>query len=143
MAVSCRTWRNKSLERRAEVKLTSSLPVRSSCTTAHWSIKCPGYFPPHPIGANTSITSIHPTTEDLPCRRTPTPAAPPHQHPSSLLGPKDGTLHQILLRACLWVKPLQRLLWKDPPALRGKRFPLGSKHSSQAVLRHLAENLTW
>ena len=41
MATSCRTWRNKLLERRAEAELTSSLPVRSSCTTAHQSLKVP------------------------------------------------------------------------------------------------------
>ena len=41
-----------------------------------------------------------------PVEELPTPAAPPHKHPSSPLGPKDGTLHQILWRACLWVEPL-------------------------------------
>ena len=35
MATSCGIWRNKSSKRRTEVKLTSSLPVRSPCSTAH------------------------------------------------------------------------------------------------------------
>ena len=67
----------------------------------------------------------------------------PHQCSSSLLGPKDGTLPQILWRACLWVKPLQRQLWEDPPSPSGKRSHPGIEHSSWAMPRHLAGTLTW
>ena len=67
----------------------------------------------------------------------------PHQCPSSLLGPKDGTLPQTLWRACLWVEPLWRWLWENPPAPSGKRSHPGTEHSSWAMLRHLARTLTW
>ena len=39
MATSCGTWRNTPLERSAEVRPTSSLPVRSPCTPAQSSLK--------------------------------------------------------------------------------------------------------
>ena len=37
MATSCRILKCKSSKRRAEVKLTSSLPARPLCVPAHWS----------------------------------------------------------------------------------------------------------
>ena len=37
MATSCRIWKCKSSERRAEIKLASSLPARQLCTPAHRS----------------------------------------------------------------------------------------------------------
>ena len=67
----------------------------------------------------------------------------PHQCPHNLLGPKGYTPHQIPWRACLWVEPLQRLLLETPPAPRGERSLTGSKHSSPAMLRHLAKTLPW
>ena len=76
--------------------------------------KCPYHFLLHLIGANTSIASTFPSTEDFPVEEQPTTAAPSHQCPNSLIGPKDGTLCQILWRAHLWVEPLRRLLWEDP-----------------------------
>ena len=39
IATSCGTWRNKSSKKRAEVEVTSSLPVRSPCMPAHWNLK--------------------------------------------------------------------------------------------------------
>ena len=66
-----------------------------------------------------------------PVEEQPASAAPPqHQCPSSLLGPKDDTLPQILWRACLWAEPHGRLLWKNPPAPSGKRSCLGTELSS-------------
>ena len=65
-----------------------------------------------------------------PVGEQPTSSAPLHQWLSSLLGPKDGTLHQILLRACLWVEPLWMQLWEDPQ-LQVKRDPT-PEQSTQA-----------
>ena len=124
MAASCGTWRDKSFERRAEVEPTSSLPVRSILYNNPPEFKSPlatsyhillGQTPPLPPPALPQRTS--------PMEEQPTPAAPPHQHPSSLLGPKDGTLHQILWTVCLWVEPLQRLLWEDPPSSKRWEVP--------------------
>ena len=39
MAKTSKTWRNKSSERKAEAKLTSSLPIRLPYMPAHWSSK--------------------------------------------------------------------------------------------------------
>ena len=109
MAMLCGTWRNKSSERRAEVMLTSSLPARSLYMPAHLSSKVLWLLP--------TIFYWHKHLHHLQsscCRGLPlwknSPLQPflPHQHPSSPLGPKGGTLHQILWRVCLWVKPLQR-----------------------------------
>ena len=70
MATSCGTWRNKSSERKAEVKPTSSLPVRSPCTPAHQSLQVLWLLPTTFYWANTSVTSTHPPTEGFTCGRT-------------------------------------------------------------------------
>ena len=127
-----RSWANF-LSACQVILYNSPLELKSTPATSYHILL--GQTPPLPPCTLPQRTS--------PVEEQPTPAATPHQHPSSLLGPKDGTLHQILWRPCLWAEPLQRLLWEDPPAPRGKRFPLSSKHSSQAMPRHLAETLTW
>ena len=66
-----------------------------------------------------------------------------HQCLSSFLGQKDDTLPQILWRACLWVEPLWRWLWEDPPAPSSEKSHPGTEHSSQATPRCLAKTLTW
>ena len=97
MVTSCRTWRNKSSERRAEVELTSSLPVRSPCTPGHQGLKALWLLP------TTSYWDNHLHCLHSPCYRglplwmnSWLPLLLLHQCPSSLLGPKDGTLQQIL-----------------------------------------------
>ena len=109
MATSCGTWRNKSSKRRAEVELTSSLPARPPCTPAHQSLKVLWLLP------TTSYWGKHLCHLHLSCCRglplwknSLLPLLLPHQCPSSLLGLKDSTLHQILWRVHLWVEPLQR-----------------------------------
>ena len=144
MATSCWTWRKKSSKRRAEVKPTSSLPVKTPCAIAHQSFKVLwlpltiSYWGKH-------LCHLHlPCHRELPLWKDSSLLPPlPHQCLSSLLGPKDDTLHQILWRVCLWAEPLQRQLWEEPPAPRVKRSLPGSEHSSQATLRHLAGTLTW
>ena len=147
MAMSCGTWRNKSSERRAEVKLTSSLPARLPCmhqpTRAQ---KHSGCFLPHFIGANTSITSICPVTEGLPCGRTtcfshvpPTPA--PKQSPR----PKKMA---AFTRSCGEYASGQNHFEGDsgrtPLAPSGARDPtLGQSTQAEPHWEHLAKTLTW
>ena len=131
-------------ERRAKVITTSSLPVRSSCTTVHHSLK--ELWLPHITSYwGKHLCCLHSSCHRrlLPWKNSQPQPLPPHQHPNNLLGPKGNTLCQILWRACLWVEPLQRLLWEDPPATRGERPLPGSKHSSPVTPRHLAKTLTW
>ena len=89
MAVSCRTWRNKSSKRRAEVELTSSPSVKSPCTTALQSLKAL-WLPPTISYWGKHLHCLH-----LPCHREPplwensSLLLPlPHQCLRSLLGPK-------------------------------------------------------
>ena len=103
------------MERRAEVVMTSSPPVRSSCTTVHHSLR--ELWLPH----ITSYWGKHLHCLHLFCHRrfltwknSQTQLLPPHQCLNNLLGPKGDTLCQSLWRACLWVEPLQRLLWEAP-----------------------------
>ena len=97
--------------------MTSSPPVRLSCTTVHHSLKqlwLPGitsYWGKHLCHL---YSSCH--RRLLQWKNSQPQLLPPHQCPNNLLGPKDDTLCQILWRACLWAEPLQRLLWEDPPA---------------------------
>ena len=125
MATSCGTWRNKPFKRRAEVKLTSSPPVRSPCTPAHqslevlWLLPTIFYWGKH-------LHCLHlPHYRGLPLwRNSPLLLLLPCQHPSSSLGPEDGTLHQILWRVCLWAEPLWRQhLGRPPSSKRGEVHP--------------------
>ena len=144
MAISCGIWRCKSSERRVEAKKTSSPPARPLCTPVHqssrvlWLLPSTYYWDRH-------LHHLHLSY----CRglsqwkNNPFQLLLPHQCPSSLLGPRDGTLPQILWRACPWVEPLWRQLWENPPAPNGERSHLETEHSSQAAPRHLAMTLTW
>ena len=126
--------------RRAGVVTTSSLPVKSSCSTVHLSLKV--LWLPHITSyLGKYLCHLHSSCHRrlFPWKNSQPQLLPPHQYPNNLLGPKDNTLCQILWRACLWVELLQRLLWEDPPVPRGERPLPGSKHSSQATLRHLKQ----
>ena len=114
MTTSCRIWRHKSSNRSVEAKLTSSPPARLLSTPVHQSSRVPWPLP------TTSYWDRHLYHlhlfyhRGLPqCRNNPFQSFLPCQCPSSLLGPKDGTLPQILWRACLWVEPLWRWLWEN------------------------------
>ena len=119
MATSCGTWRSKSFERRAEVEQTSSLPVRPPCMPAHWSSRV-FWLLPTTFYWGRHFHLLHSSCcRGLPqCKNSLLQPFLPQQCPSSLLGPEDGTLHQILWRICLWVEPLWRQLQEDPPAPR-------------------------
>ena len=137
MAESCGTWKSKSSKRRAEVKLTSSLAAKLLCASAQCRAqRHAGGFLPCFVGADTSVSPICPVTKDLPSGGTVCPSRLlPCQWPSSLPGPKDGILSQILSRACLLAEPHPRQLQKGPPAPNSKRSHLGTKCSSQAACR--------
>ena len=111
MATSCKIWRCKSSERRAEAKPTSSPPARPLCTPAHQSSRALWLLPTTSYwGRNLHHlpSSYH---RGLPqWKNSLLQPLLPHQCPSSLLGPKDGNLPQILWRTCLWAEPLQRQL---------------------------------
>ena len=115
MAKPCGTWRHKSSERKAEAKLTSSLPARTPYMPVQQSAKacwwpfitfCWGRHPhpthsPYHKGPPQQSNSL--PQELLPC-----------QCPSSPLGPKGGILSQTLWTAHLWVEPHPRQLQKGP-----------------------------
>ena len=103
------------MERRADIVMTSCLPVRSSCITVHHRLK--ELWLPHIISYwGKHLHHLHSSCHRrLLTRKNSQPQPLPlHQCPNNLLGPKDDTLCQILWRACLWAEPLQRLLWEDP-----------------------------
>ena len=116
---------------------------KSPCTTAHQSLKALWLLPTTSYWGK-HLHHLHlPCHRDLPLWKDTSLLLPlPHQCPSSLIGPKDGTPHQILWRVCLWAEPPQRLPQWDFPAPRGERSLPGSEHSSQAAPRHLAGTLT-
>ena len=72
---ACRTWRNKSSQRKAEAKLTSSLPARLPYSPVQQSSKACWWLPitfcwgrhPHP--------TLHLTTRDLPSGATVYPSS--------------------------------------------------------------------
>ena len=66
------------------------------------------------LGQMPPLPPLVPPQKTSSVEEQPTAAVPPTPCPNSLLGPKDGMLHQIQGRACLWVEPLQRLLQEDP-----------------------------
>ena len=133
MATSCGIWTHKSSERRTEVKLTSPLPARLLCTPAHrstralWWLPTTFYWGRHLHHLYSSYCKGLPQLGNSPLH-----LLLPHQCPSSLLGPKDNTLPQILWRACPWAEPLQRQLWEDPQ-LQVARAP-ALEQSTQAEL---------
>ena len=107
MAMSCVTWRSKSSERRAEIKLTSSPPARMPYVPAHQSSRVLWLLPTTFYWGRLLHHSHSYCCEGLPQgKKSLLQPLLPHQCPSSLLGTKDGTLPQILWRVCLWVEPL-------------------------------------
>ena len=78
MAKPSKTWRNKALERKAEAKLTSSLPVRLPYTPAIRAQRHAGSFLSHFVGAGTHIPPIHLITRGLPSRATVCPSSSSH-----------------------------------------------------------------
>ena len=131
MATSCRTWRHKPSKRRAEVKPTSSLPARPLCmlaqqsSRAHWWLPTTFYW-----GRHLHLTHLSYCKGPPQWRNSLLQLFLPQQCQSSLLGPTDYTLPQILWRACLWAEPHQRQLWKDPPAPSSERSHPGTEQSS-------------
>ena len=121
------TWRHKSSERRTEVKLTSSLSARLLCTPALQSSRACWWLPTTFYwGRHLHLTHSLYHKGPLQWRNCLPQPLLLHQCPSSLLGPKDGTLPQILLR----VEPCLRQLWKGPPVPSSERSCLGTKCSS-------------
>ena len=132
MAKPSETWRTKSSKRKAEAKLTSSLPVRPPYTPAQQSSKacwwllitfcwgrhqCPSYSPYHkgpPQQSNILPQQLH-----------------LHQCPSNPLDPKDGILPQTLWTACLWAEPCPRQPQKSPQ-LQAARGPPWNKVLKQS-----------
>ena len=102
MAKPSETWRNKSSERRAEAKLTSSLPVRLPYTPAQWNSKA-CWWP-----LITFCWGRHPHPTHSPYHKGPLQQSNSlpqqlllHQCPGSPPGPKGGILPQTLWTACL------------------------------------------
>ena len=97
MATSCGTWRCKSSERRAEAKLASSPPSRPLCTPvlqssgALWLLPTTSYQVRHLHHLHSCYCGGLPQWKNSPFWLLIS-----YQCPSSLLGPKDGTLPQIL-----------------------------------------------
>ena len=144
MAKPFKTWRNKSFERKAEAKLTSSPPVRLPYMPAQQSSKA-CWWP-----LITFCWGRHPCPTHSPYQK-----GPPQQSnslpqqlllcqcPSSPLSPKGGILPQTLWTACLWGEPHPRQPWKGPPAPNGEMSHLGTRCSSRAAQKHSAGTLTW
>ena len=115
MAKPSETWRNKSFKRKAEAKLTSSLPVRLPYTPAQWSSQA-CWWP-----LITFCWGRHPCPTHSPfCKEPPKQSnSLPQwlllcQCPSSLLGSKGGILPQTMWTACLWVEPHPGNLGRAP-----------------------------
>ena len=69
------------------------------------------------LGQTPSVTSTHPATEDFSHGRTASCSCFPITSAQMISQAQKATpFCQILWRACLWVEPLQRLLWEDPPS---------------------------
>ena len=144
MAKPSRTWRNKSSERKAEAKLTSSPPVRLPYMPAQWSSKACWWF------LITFCWGSHLCPTHSPYHKGPPQQSNSlsqqlllHQCPSSPLGPKGGILPQILWTAHLWVGPHPRQPQKGLPAPNSERSHIGTRHSSRATQKHSARTLTW
>ena len=128
MAKSCGTWRHKSSERKAEVKLTSSLPAKLLCMPAQQSSRACWWLPSTFYwGRHLHLTPLSYHKGPLQWRNSPLQLLLPHQCPSSLLGPKDITLPQILWRACLWVEPCLKTTLEGPPSSNQWEIPPWNK----------------
>ena len=144
MAKPSKTWRNKSSERKAEAKLTSSPPARLPYMPSQQSSKACWWL------LITFCWGRHPHPTHSPYHKGPPQGSNSllqqlllHHSPSSPLSPKGGILPQTLWTASVWVGPHPRQLWKGPPAPNGKRSHLGTRCSSRATQKHSARTLTW
>ena len=139
-----RPWINKSSERKAEVKLTSSLPAMLPYMPAQQSLKACWWL------LITFCRGRHPHPTHSPYHKGPPQQSNSlpqqlllHQCPSSPLGPKGSILPQTLWTACLWAEPDPRQPWKGPPAPNSEMSNLGTRCSSRATWKHSARTLTW
>ena len=88
MATSCRVWRGKSSERRAEAKPTSSLPAKLLCTTAHqisrvlWPLPSTCLLGQMPLSPPFVLLQRASPVEEPPAPATP-PTPVPKQSPRS------------------------------------------------------------
>ena len=130
MAKPSETWRNKSSERKAEAKLTSSSPARLPCTPAKQSSKACWWL------LITFCCSRHPHPTPSPYHKGPPQQGnnlfqqlPLHQCPSSPLGPKFGILPQALWTVHHWAGPHPRQPWKAPQLqmVRGPTLEQGAQ----------------
>ena len=144
MAVSCRTWRSKSSKRRAEVKPTSSLPARLLSTPAQQSSKAL-WLPPttfywgrHLYHPHSSYCRGPSPVEELPASAVPPTPVPKQSPRPKRWDPSPDPVESMSLGGTISTATLG-----GPPAPSGKRSCPGTEHSSQAMLRHLAETLTW
>ena len=134
------TWRNKSSERKAEAKLTSSPPVRLPYMPAQWSSKAASYH----ISLGQTPTS-HPFTLSQgasPVEQPSTPAAPVPA-PKQLPWPKRQHPSPDPVDSLPLAKPHPRQPQKGPPAPKSERSHLGTRYSSRATQKHSARTLTW
>ena len=98
-----------------QVILYNSPPELKSILATSYHILL-GQTPPLPLLALPQRTS--------PVEEQPTPAAPPTPAPKQFPRPKRWHPSPDPWRVCLWVEPLWRLLWEDPPSSkRWERSP--------------------
>ena len=136
--------RDKSSKRRAEVKLTSSLPVRLSCTAAHWSLKASWLLPTTSYwGKHLHCLHSPPPQRTSPMEEQLTMATPPTLVPKQSHRPKRTAPFTRSCESTPMGGTTQKATPGYPPAPRGKRPLPGSKHSSKVMPRHLAKTLTW
>ena len=141
---SCKTWRSKSSERKAEGKLTSPLPARlpympvqQSSEACWWLLTkfCWGRCP-HPV--------------HLPCHKGPpqveqqsAPAAPPAPVAKQSPRPKRRHPSPNPVDSMPLGRTTSKATSEGPPAPNSERSNLGTRHSSRAAQKCSARTLTW
>ena len=144
MATSYRIWRCKSSKRRAEVKLTPYPPPRPLCTPAQqnsralWQLPTTFYWDRHLHHLYLSYCRGLPQWKNNLLQ-----PLLPHQCPSSLLGPKMAPFPRSCGEHAFGWNHFEGNSGRTPPAPSSKKSHPGTEHSSRAMLRHLAETLTW
>ena len=134
----------KSSKRRAEVKPTSSLPAKPLCAPAQQSSKACWWLPTMFYwGRHLCLTHLPYHKGPPQWRNSLLQQLLLHQCPSSLPGPKDGILPQILWRACLWVEPHPRQLQKGPPAPSSEEILPWNKALKPSHAEAFSWTLTW
>ena len=122
MAKSCKTWRSKSSNRKATVKVTSSLLARPPYMPAWQNSQVCWWLPTRFSWGKPLCPTHSPCCQGPPqWRNSLLQQLPLHLYPSSLPGPKGGILPQILWTASLQVEPCPRQPCKSPPVPKGKR----------------------